>query len=80
MERKDGLSLIFARLWKYCHVEVAVFVAVQVRLRDDDMEKVSFAVAVQGSSWTDPDAIALQVMQTMLGSWSKAVGAGKHMG
>eukprot|EP00243_Klebsormidium_subtile_P001823 TRINITY_DN133_c0_g1_i1.p1 TRINITY_DN133_c0_g1~~TRINITY_DN133_c0_g1_i1.p1 ORF type:complete len:499 (+),score=93.58 TRINITY_DN133_c0_g1_i1:87-1583(+) len=58
----------------------AIFTGSEVRLRDDDMEKVSFAVAVQGAHWTDPDAIALQVMQTMLGSWSKAAGAGKHMG
>ena len=49
-------------------------------MRDDDMEKVSLAIAVQGASWTDPDAIALQVMQLILGSWSKAAGAGTHMG
>jgi processing peptidase subunit beta len=54
--------------------------AFQVRIRDDDMEKVSFAVAVQGASWTDPDSVPLMVMQNMLGTWSKALGQGKHAG
>ena len=39
-----------------------------------------FAIAVMGAPWTDPDSIALMVMQTMLGGWNKAAGAGKHMG
>ena len=39
-----------------------------------------FAVAVKGASWTDPDSIPLMVMQSILGSWNKNVGAGKNMG
>jgi len=35
---------------------------------------------VKGAAWTDPDSIALVVMQTMLGGWNKNAGAGKHMG
>jgi processing peptidase subunit beta len=58
----------------------AIFTGSEVRIRDDDMEKVSFAVAVQGASWTDPDSVPLMVMQNMLGTWSKALGQGKHAG
>lgn len=47
---------------------------------DDDLPLVRFAVAFEGASSKDPDAIALMVMQTMLGSWSKLEGSGKHVG
>lgn len=52
----------------------------QVRIIDDDVPLAQFAVAFSGASWTDPDSIALMVMQSMLGSWNKNVGGGKHMG
>ena len=44
------------------------------------MPLAHFAVAVKGAAWTDPDSIALMVMQTMLGGWDKYASAGKHMG
>jgi len=47
---------------------------------DDDMELAQFAVAFSGASYTDPDSIALMVMQSMLGAWDKNSGGGKHMG
>lgn len=52
----------------------------QVRIVDDDIPLAQFAVAFAGASWTDPDSIALMVMQAMLGSWNKNAGGGKHMG
>lgn len=58
----------------------AIFTGSDVRIRDDDMPLAHFAFAVKGASWTDPDSIALMVMQTMLGGWNKNAGAGKHMG
>ncbi|XP_039137236.1 probable mitochondrial-processing peptidase subunit beta, mitochondrial [Dioscorea cayenensis subsp. rotundata] len=60
--------------------EPAVFTGSEVRIIDDDMPLAQFAVAFNGASWTDPDSIALMVMQSMLGSWNKSVGGGKHMG
>ncbi|KAL7217686.1 hypothetical protein ACSBR2_011013 [Camellia fascicularis] len=51
-----------------------------VRIIDDDIPLAQFAVAFNGASWTDPDSIALMVMQSMLGSWNKNAGGGKHMG
>jgi len=47
---------------------------------DDDIPLAQFAVAFEGAAWTDPDSVALMVMQAMLGSWNKSIGGGKHMG
>ncbi len=60
--------------------EPAIFTGSEVRIINDDAPLAHFAVAFQGSSWTDPDSIALMVMQQMLGAWSKTAGGGKHMG
>lgn len=47
---------------------------------DDDLPIAQFAVAFEGASCKDPDAITLMVMQTMLGSWSRKEESGKHVG
>ncbi|KAF5725400.1 mitochondrial-processing peptidase subunit beta-like [Tripterygium wilfordii] len=60
--------------------EPAVFTGSEVRIIDDDIPLAQFAVAFEGAAWTDPDSIALMVMQAMLGSWNKGAGGGKHMG
>ncbi|KAJ0981990.1 hypothetical protein J5N97_010245 [Dioscorea zingiberensis] len=60
--------------------EPAVFTGSEVRIIDDDIPLAQFAVAFNGAAWTDPDSIALMVMQSMLGSWNKSAGGGKHMG
>ncbi|KAI3462891.1 hypothetical protein Pfo_019554 [Paulownia fortunei] len=60
--------------------EPAIFTGSEVRMLDDDIPLAQFAVAFEGASWTDPDSIALMVMQSMLGSWNKSAGGGKHMG
>ncbi|CAM8997838.1 unnamed protein product [Rhodiola kirilowii] len=60
--------------------EPAIFTGSEVRMVDDDIPLAQFAVAFNGASWTDPDSIALMVIQTMLGSWNKNTGGGKHMG
>ncbi|XP_072978692.1 probable mitochondrial-processing peptidase subunit beta, mitochondrial [Typha angustifolia] len=60
--------------------EPAAFTGSEVRIIDDDIPLAQFAVAFSGASWTDPDSIALMVMQTLLGSWNKGAGGGKHMG
>ncbi|GAB2232967.1 hypothetical protein Droror1_Dr00002180 [Drosera rotundifolia] len=60
--------------------EPAIFTGSEVRMIDDDIPLAQFAVAFSGASWTDPDSIALMVMQSLLGSWNKTAGGGKHMG
>ncbi|XP_023523932.1 probable mitochondrial-processing peptidase subunit beta, mitochondrial [Cucurbita pepo subsp. pepo] len=59
--------------------EPASFTGSEVRIIDDDVPLAQFAIAYNGASWTDPDSIALMVMQAMLGSWNKSAGGGKHM-
>ncbi|CAO2830228.1 unnamed protein product [Amaranthus hypochondriacus] len=58
----------------------ANFTGSEVRMIDDDLPLARFAIAFEGASCKDSDAIALMVMQTMLGSWSKMEGSGKHVG
>ncbi|GKU97286.1 hypothetical protein SLEP1_g10453 [Rubroshorea leprosula] len=60
--------------------EPTAFTGSEVRIIDDDIPLAQFAVAFEGASWTDPDSIALMVMQVMLGSWNKNAIGGKHMG
>ncbi|KAK9105205.1 hypothetical protein Scep_022049 [Stephania cephalantha] len=60
--------------------EPAYFTGSEVRMINDDLPLAQFAVAFNGASWTDPDSIALMVMQSMLGSWNKNAGGGKHTG
>ncbi|KAL2576428.1 hypothetical protein AAZV13_16G076300 [Glycine max] len=60
--------------------EPAIFTGSEVRILDDDIPLAQFAVAFEGAAWTDPDSVALMVMQAMLGSWNKTAGGGKHMG
>lgn len=56
------------------------FTGSEVRMIDDDLPIAQFAVAFEGASCKDPDAITLMVMQTMLGSWSRKEESGKHVG
>ncbi|KAK6129193.1 hypothetical protein DH2020_037072 [Rehmannia glutinosa] len=60
--------------------EPAIFTGSEIRMLDDDIPLAQFAIAFEGASWTDPDSVALMVMQSMLGSWNKSAGGGKHMG
>ncbi|XP_059648788.1 probable mitochondrial-processing peptidase subunit beta, mitochondrial [Cornus florida] len=60
--------------------EPAIFTGSEVRIQDDDLPLAQFAVAFNGASWTDPDSVALMVMQSMLGAWDKKAGGGKHAG
>ncbi|WOH07877.1 hypothetical protein DCAR_0727311 [Daucus carota subsp. sativus] len=60
--------------------EPSRFTGSEVRIHDLEDPLIRFAVAVEGASWTDPDSIALMVMQSMLGSWNKNAGGGKHVG
>lgn len=44
----------------------------------DELPLAHIAIAFEGASWTDPDSIALMIMQTMLGAWSKYHMADNH--
>ncbi|XP_078153139.1 putative mitochondrial-processing peptidase subunit beta, mitochondrial [Carex rostrata] len=58
----------------------AYFTGSEVRIIDDDVKLAQFVVAFEGAAATDPDCIALMVMQAMLGSWSNCAGQCKNLG
>lgn len=57
----------------------AIFRGADIRTRDDTMPLAHVALSVEGAEWTSPYAFPLMVMQTMLGSWDRTVGAGGNM-
>ena len=62
--------------WVLWGQDPAIFTGSDVRIRDPDLPLLHFAVAFRGAAWTDPDSIALMVMQTMIGAWDKNAGSG----
>ena len=48
-----------------------IFTRSEVRMIDDDVPLAQFVVSFNGASWIDSNSVALMVMQTMLGSWTK---------
>lgn len=58
----------------------SIYTGSDVRIRDDDFPLAHFALAVKGASWTDPDSVALMVMHSMLGSYSRSAGGGTSLG
>ncbi|MCL7033080.1 hypothetical protein MKW94_029456 [Papaver nudicaule] len=60
--------------------EPTTFTPSEVRIIDDGLPLAHFAVAFKGASLTDPDSIALMVMQFLLGSWNKSTEVGKYTG
>eukprot|EP01133_Synstelium_polycarpum_P016698 gene16698-19851_t len=55
------------------------FVGSEIRVRDDSMPLVHFAVAVKGLGWAHPDYFTLELIQTMIGNWSRNISAGRNL-
>lgn len=55
------------------------FVGSELRVRDDSLPLVHFAVAVRGLPWSHPDFFTLELIQTMIGSWDVSLAAGKNL-
>lgn len=47
--------------------------------RNDDMDQVHLAIAVEGCSWTNPDYFPLMIANTIIGNWNKAQGGGRNI-
>ncbi|RCI05184.1 hypothetical protein CU098_013346, partial [Rhizopus stolonifer] len=56
----------------------AVFTGSDFRVMDKG-QQAHIAVAVEGASWTSPDYFPLLVMQSIIGSWDRSLGATGHM-
>jgi len=47
--------------------------------RDDSMNQIHVAFAVEGVGWDHPDYYTFMVVQTIIGSWDKSIGGGKNL-
>lgn len=59
-----------------CGQSPTYFTGSDVRVRDPDLPLLHWAIAFKGAAWTDPDAIPLMVIQSIIGAWNKNAGAG----
>lgn len=59
--------------------EEVVFTGSDIRTRDDSLGLAHVAIAVETGGWTNPHTFPLMIMQTLLGSWDRTVGAGANM-
>jgi len=55
------------------------FLGSDVRIRYDSHDTATVALAFEGASWTDPNAMPLALMQTILGSFTASSGLGKNV-
>jgi len=60
-------------------VPACEFHGAEVRYRDDSQPFASFALAVEGVSWSDPDYYPLYVANSLIGSWHESFGGSKHL-
>ncbi|KAF9983500.1 ubiquinol-cytochrome c reductase core subunit 1, partial [Entomortierella chlamydospora] len=49
-----------------------------IRLQDDTMAQAHIAIAVEGCGWTSPDYYTMLVMQSIIGTWDRSLGASAH--
>ena len=57
----------------------SAFIGSDVRIRYDSHSTATIALGFEGASWTDPKAMPLALMATLLGSFNKADGLGKNV-
>ncbi|KAG0264343.1 hypothetical protein DFQ27_001285 [Actinomortierella ambigua] len=54
------------------------FTGSEIRLQDDTMAQAHIALAVEGCGWNSPDYYTMLVMQSIIGTWDRALGASAH--
>jgi len=59
--------------------EKSAFIGSDVRIRYDSHNTATIALAFEGASWTDPKAMPLALMTTILGSFNTSSGLGKNV-
>mmetsp|Transcript_18950 Transcript_18950/g.26741 ORF Transcript_18950/g.26741 Transcript_18950/m.26741 type:complete len:304 (-) Transcript_18950:1627-2538(-) len=57
----------------------SAFIGSDVRIRYDSHNTATVAIGFEGASWTDPKAMPLALMQTILGSFTVSGGLGKNV-
>jgi processing peptidase subunit beta len=61
-------------------IEPTKYLGSEVRVYDSNIPLLYQAIAFQGPSLSSPDILPVNIIQILLGSWDKAMGAGKHIG
>ncbi len=56
----------------------AIYTGTAVEIRDDSMPLVHATFATQSVGWTDPKFFVFQVMQTLVGTWTRTDGTGRN--
>lgn len=51
------------------------FTGSEVRIRDDTMDTINLAIAVEGVGWNSPDLFPMLVMQSIFGNWDRSLGS-----
>jgi len=59
--------------------EKSAFIGSDVRIRYDSHANATIALGFEGASWTDPKAMPLALMSTLLGSHTSSSGLGKNV-
>ncbi|KAG0069461.1 hypothetical protein BGZ90_000195 [Linnemannia elongata] len=54
------------------------FTGSEIRLQDDTMTQAHIAIAVEGCGWNSPDYYTMLVMQSIIGTWDRSLGASAH--
>ncbi|CAH7666692.1 mitochondrial-processing peptidase subunit beta [Phakopsora pachyrhizi] len=55
------------------------FTGSEVRIRDDTMDTINLAIAVEGVGWSSPDLFPMLVMQSIFGNWDRSLGSSPLM-
>ncbi|KAI9275568.1 Metalloenzyme, LuxS/M16 peptidase-like protein [Phascolomyces articulosus] len=60
-------------------IKKPVFTGSELRVNEPNSPQAHIAIAVEGASWTSPDYFPLLVMQSIIGSWDRSLGAMGHV-
>jgi processing peptidase subunit beta len=55
------------------------FTGSEILIRDDTMDTVHLALAVEAVGWSHPDYFTFMVLQQLIGNWDRSVGGGKNL-
>jgi processing peptidase subunit beta len=72
-------SIPIASEFDYEGVGPFPFTGSEIRVKDDTMSLAHIAIAFEGVSWSHPDYFVVMLLQAIVGSWDRSLGAGKNL-
>jgi processing peptidase subunit beta len=76
---KHFSSIPIASEFDYDAVGPFPFTGSEIRVKDDTMPVAHVAIAFEGVGWSHPDYFVMMIIQALLGSWDRSLGAGRNM-